>query len=80
MTVDGATQGDGLNILTGEWIKWRYTLTNAGNVVLSNVTVTDSQTGVTGPAYVSGDTNNDVRLSTSLKPGSTKLQRDSQHR
>ncbi len=54
MTFDGATSGDGLTILTGESIGWRYTLTNAGNVALSDVTVTDDQAGVS-PEYVSGD-------------------------
>ena len=61
MTVDNSTSGDGLNILTGEPIKWRYTVTNVGNVPLSNIAVTDSKTGVT-PAYVSGDTNGNGRL------------------
>jgi uncharacterized repeat protein (TIGR01451 family) len=56
VTVDGATSGDGLNILTGETIKWRYPVNNVGNVPLSNIAVTDSISGVT-PAYVSGDTN-----------------------
>src|SRR5262249_6547347 len=37
----GSTSGDGLNILSGEPIKWRYTVTNTGNVALSGVTVTD---------------------------------------
>jgi uncharacterized repeat protein (TIGR01451 family) len=61
VTVDGASSGDGLNILTGESIKWRYTVTNAGNVALSNVTVTDNKPGVS-PAYVSGDTDGDGKL------------------
>ena len=61
VTVDGTTSGDGLNILTGETIKWKYTVTNVGNVALSNVTVTDNKAGVT-PAYVSGDTNDDGKL------------------
>jgi hypothetical protein len=47
ITVDGATSGDGLNILTGETIGWKYTVTNVGNVALSNVSVTDSKAGVT---------------------------------
>src|SRR6185369_3173446 len=61
VTVDGAISGDGLNILTGESISWRYTVTNVGNVALSGVTVTDSVPGVS-PAYVSGDTNNNSKL------------------
>ena len=61
LTVDGSTSGDGLNILTGESINWRYTVTNLGNVPLSSVVVTDSQSGVT-PAYVSGDTNGNGKL------------------
>ncbi|MFT3892848.1 MAG: hypothetical protein QM730_14545 [Anaerolineales bacterium] len=60
-TVDGSTSGDALNVLTGESIKWRYTVTNAGNIPLSHVTVTDSKSGVT-PVYVSGDTNNNSKL------------------
>lgn len=43
VTEDSVTSGDGLNILTGESIGWTYTVTNVGNVPLSNVTVTDSQ-------------------------------------
>src|SRR6185295_13716917 len=61
VTVDGATSGDGLNILTGESIGWRYTVTNVGNVALSNVSVTDNQSGVT-PVLQSGDTNNNSKL------------------
>ena len=52
---------DGLTIITGTTITWPYTVTNVGNVPLSNVTVTDSKTGVT-PAYVSGDANSDGKL------------------
>jgi hypothetical protein len=61
VTVDGSTSGDGLNILTSESIKWRYTVTNVGNVPLSNVTVSDNKPGVT-PAYVSGDANSNGKL------------------
>ncbi|HTM54546.1 MAG TPA: VCBS repeat-containing protein, partial [Pirellulales bacterium] len=61
VTVDGATSGDGLNILTGESIGWRYTVTNVGNVALSNVSVTDNKPGVS-PVYQSGDTNNNAKL------------------
>jgi uncharacterized repeat protein (TIGR01451 family) len=47
VTVDGSSEGDGRTILTGETIGWKYTVVNTGNVALSNVTVTDSQAGVT---------------------------------
>ena len=60
-TIDGASSGDGADILVGEAIQWRYTVTNAGNVPLSNVTVTDSHAGVT-PVRVSGDTNGNNEL------------------
>jgi hypothetical protein len=56
--------GDGLNIPMGDPVTWTYTVTNCGNVELSNITVTDSQAGVT-PAYVSGDDNHDSILQTS---------------
>ena len=68
VTVDGATSGDGLNILAGEAISWKYTVTNVGNVALSGVNVTDDQgvtvTGVLGADAVHnvGDTNNDGKL------------------
>jgi len=61
VTVDGATSGDGLTILPGKAITWRYTVTNVGNTPLANVNVTDSEAGVS-PAYVSGDTNTDGML------------------
>ena len=35
VTVDNGVTGDGLFILAGEPIGWRYTVTNAGNVALS---------------------------------------------
>ena len=41
----------------GEPVTWQYTVTNTGNVPLSNISVTDDQ-GVS-PIYVSGDTDND---------------------
>ena len=61
VTVDGASSGDGLTILSGESISWQYTITNTGNVALSSVTVTDNQAGVS-PAYQSGDSNNNNLL------------------
>ncbi|MFT3892850.1 MAG: hypothetical protein QM730_14555 [Anaerolineales bacterium] len=63
VTVYGSTSGDGMYILTGEAIKWRYTVTNLGNYPLSNVSVTDSEAGVT-PAFVGGDTNSNGKLDT----------------
>jgi hypothetical protein len=50
------TDGDsveGGKILVGSSITWLYTVTNDGNVALSNVTVTDDQAGVT-PTTVFG--------------------------
>jgi hypothetical protein len=61
VTVDGASSGDGLTILSGESNSWHYTVTNTGNVALSGVMVTDNQAGVT-PAYQSGDVNNNSLL------------------
>ena len=60
VTVDGGMSGDGLRILSGEPIRWRYTVTNAGDVALSGISVTDDR-GVY-PAYVSGDANADGML------------------
>ena len=53
-------QGDGLLIPQGSAISWIYTVTNTGNVPLSNVQVTDDK-GVV-PVYQSGDTNQDGKL------------------
>ncbi|QOZ46548.1 hypothetical protein XH89_26065 [Bradyrhizobium sp. CCBAU 53340] len=61
VTVDGSSSGDNLTILAGENISWKYTVTNTGDVALSNVNVTDSVNGVT-PTYLSGDANNDGKL------------------
>jgi len=65
MAIDQVTkstpvQGNGLLIPEGSPISWMYTLTNTGNVPLSNVQVTDNQ-GVV-PVYQSGDTNQDDKL------------------
>ncbi|MER8376300.1 hypothetical protein [Mesorhizobium sp. M1406] len=68
VTVDGATSGDDLTILTGEAISWKYTVTNGGNVALSGINVTDDQ-GVVVTADLSGgfnvgDTDHDNKLDT----------------
>jgi uncharacterized repeat protein (TIGR01451 family) len=65
MAIDKVTkstpvQGDGLLIPQGSPISWIYTVTNTGNVPLSNVQVTDDK-GVV-PVYQSGDTNQDNKL------------------
>ncbi|MER8754048.1 hypothetical protein NKH57_33660, partial [Mesorhizobium sp. M1050] len=69
VTVDGATSGDGLTILTGEAISWKYTVTNLGNVALSGVSVSDDQGVVVTPVLSDathnvGDTNLDGLLDT----------------
>lgn len=55
VTVDDGTKGDGLNILSGEAISWEYTVTNAGNVALSGVAVTDTDGSVTPVAVLGVD-------------------------
>jgi len=60
VTKSTPVQGDGLLIPQGSAISWIYTVTNDGNVPLSNVQVTDNK-GVV-PVYQSGDTNLDGKL------------------
>lgn len=60
VTKSTPVQGDGLLIPQGSPISWIYTVTNTGNVPLSNVQVTDDK-GVV-PVYQSGDTNQDNKL------------------
>jgi len=60
VTKSGSVQGDGLLIPQGSPISWIYTVTNTGNVALSNVQVTDDK-GVV-PVYQSGDANGDNKL------------------
>ena len=50
----------GLSIAVGSAVTWTYTVTNTGNVPLSNITVTDNK-GVT-PVYQSGDSDNNGKL------------------
>jgi len=71
--IEKATNGDdadtptGPTITIGGPVNWTYTVTNPGNVAVSNVIVTDDN-GTTDPAddivptYVSGDTNGDNLL------------------
>lgn len=54
VTQDGATAGDGILVLTGEPIKWRYFVQNPGLVPLHNIAVIDGQ-APEAPHYVSGD-------------------------
>ncbi|MHC1681165.1 MAG: Ig-like domain-containing protein [Methanomassiliicoccales archaeon] len=61
VTIDGTNSGDGIEILAGNPITWRYTVTNTGNVPLENINVYDDVVSVR-PTYVSGDTNDDDKL------------------
>ena len=61
INIDKVTNGsDGPNIHVGAPVTWTYTVTNTGNVALSDVKVTDDQ-GVT-PVLKSGDTNGNGEL------------------
>ena len=61
--IDESSNVDGLEILPGTSITWIYEVTNPGNVPLSNVTVTDSVSGVT-PVLMQGDIDADDQLDT----------------
>jgi len=61
VTVDGSASGDGLNVLAGDALTWRYIVSNTGDTALGNINVSDSISGIT-PTYVGGDTNSDGKL------------------
>ncbi|MCT7950424.1 hypothetical protein NG798_11540 [Ancylothrix sp. C2] len=63
VTGNGTTKGDGLTILEGENVTWTYTVTNTGNVELSNISLNDDQIGAISN-LVSGDTDKDNKLDT----------------
>lgn len=59
--IDKVTNGsDGPSISEGDSVTWAYTVTNKGNVNLSNIVVTDDKS--VNPVLKSGDTNNDSIL------------------
>ncbi|TGW07825.1 hypothetical protein EN788_34625, partial [Mesorhizobium sp. M2D.F.Ca.ET.145.01.1.1] len=69
VTVDGSAIGDDLQVLSGDTITWQYTVSNTGNVALSNIVVTDDHNDVVVTAVLSGgfnvgDTNQDGKLDT----------------
>ena len=59
---DGTTShiGDNITVIASSPVTWTYTVTNDGNVDLTNVEVTDDQGAI--PVYLSGDTGNDKIL------------------
>lgn len=63
LTIEKATNGEdadtppGPEIQVGDPVTWTYVVRNTSPVTATNITVTDSVTGVT-PLYVSGDANN----------------------
>lgn len=61
IAINKVTNGaDGLQILADSPVTWTYTVTNPGNVPLTDLNVTDNQ-GVL-PKYISGDTNGNGNL------------------
>ncbi len=64
----GIADGDGVQLIAGSAVTWTYSVSNAGNVPLTGITVSDDNgtPGTTGddfaPAYSSGDANDDGAL------------------
>ncbi len=58
---EDADAAPGPSVMPGSAITWQYVVTNTGNVVLSQISVTDNQSGIT-PIYLSGDVNHDGLL------------------
>ncbi|HEY9866238.1 MAG TPA: hypothetical protein V6D21_18855, partial [Candidatus Obscuribacterales bacterium] len=62
ININKVTNGvDDLEVLAGSEITWSYTVTNSGNVPLSNVSLIDDQEGAISN-FIGGDTNNDGQL------------------
>ena len=57
----------GPNVNVGDAITWRYNVTNTGNLALTSVVVSDSDSGVS-PTYLSGDNS---PANSELDPGET---------
>jgi uncharacterized repeat protein (TIGR01451 family) len=58
VTIDAGTPdnvGDGIKVLAGDSIKWRYTVTNPGELALSTVTVSDGDLTLTKVSNGDGD-------------------------
>jgi len=64
---EDANEQPGPYITPGEAVTWSYLITNLGNVAISNLLVTDSESSVT-PAYLSGDDGDGM-----LNPGESWL-------
>jgi len=62
IAIEKTTNGrDGAFVLVGEPVTWTYTVTNAGNLPLTTVIITDSDSSIS-PILVGGDSNEDGNL------------------